>query len=69
MILAFSIITSIVTPPFIWLIMLWKILPKAGRTLAQERKDLIKCTILHGGTYLWIAWTIFWGYVIIKVGF
>lgn len=60
MFVPFLIISSVLTPPFVWLLVYCQVLPQGGRTLAEERADIIKCTLSHGGFYLWTVWAAFW---------
>lgn len=66
--LAFFIISSIVTPPLFWLLMFFKILPPEDRTKGWAQIDLIVCTLKHYMFWAWILWTAFWLYLVITAG-
>jgi len=65
----FLIVTSIFSPPFIWLLIFWKVLPPEGKSLEWARSDLVKCTLKHPGTYIWAVWALLWISLAIVIGF
>jgi len=69
MLIPFLIVSSLFTPPFVWLLIYFKILPPENKTKAWARADLVKCTLKHFGFYIWFLWALFWGILVITVGF
>ncbi len=69
MIIPFLIVSSILSPPFVWLLLFWKVIPPEAKTKAWARADLIKCTVKHFGTYVWALWTLIWIVLVITIGF
>jgi len=65
----FGIISSIFTPPLLWLLIFWKLIPPKGKTKAWARADLVLCTLTHPVTYIWAVWVLVWILLAIFAGF
>jgi hypothetical protein len=65
---AFLIISSIFTPPLVWLLIFFKILPPKGKTKGWAQLDLVICTLKHPMFWAWVLWVAFWLYLVITAG-